>query len=481
MTRLLFLLALVAALVACSSSHSAGDEDSGPGISFDATVPPDGGSMDEVDGGTEPEPPPEPPPEGSCGDGMLDPMEQCDDGNADPEDGCDDACHRESFCGDGAMDDGEACDDGNNRSGDGCRSDCASDESCGNGVVDAHVGEVCDGSDGCADDCLSNSLCGNDTIDDGEECDDGGNAPFDGCGADCRTERSMVVSSLQVGGPAVGCDYSGDGTPDNSFARAFGPLVGLLNTMFLGSAIEDGDLILLMHFLGLDDPSGADDDSLTIGWMQGQDADEDPENNLGGAGEFFPGDGAFDAMGRPTAAFQSRIMSRRLSGGPEDIELPIAFLPLELKRGRLHGTTTASEGELSGIEDGLLCGAVPVATFAFLPNILEMFTGEMAPSCDGTDVPSQLSDVVVGGTPSGFLLPLRGAQPDVDLDGDGLEWLEVDRVGADGCQPVVTACIDGDGTRVEGRDCVQDPRFADGFSIGLEMSAVSATIRAPQP
>ena len=66
--------------------------------------------------------------------------------------------------------------------------------------------------------------------------------------------------------------------------------------------------------------------------------------------------------------------------------------------------------------------------------------------------------------------------PDVDLDGDGLESFEVTRTGPDGCQPVITACIDGDGTRIEGRDCVRNPGFVDGYSAGLTYTATRAEI-----
>ena len=46
-------------------------------------------------------------------------------------------------------------------------------------------------------------------------------------------------------------------------------------------------------------------------------------------------------------------------------------------------------------------------------------------------------------------------------------------------QKGVTACIDGDGTRVEGRDCVMDPDFQDGWSAGFELTAVRVNLVAP--
>ena len=419
--------------------------------------------------------------ERSCGDSDLSPGEQCDDGNNIDGDGCSADCRREAFCGDAVVDEGEVCDDGGNFSGDGCRSDCRSDESCGNGIVDSAAGELCDDGndvdgDGCAADCRVREMCGDDRMSELEQCDDGNLDRFDGCGPDCNIERSLVISNLQIGSPSVGCDYSGDGAPDNGFSRALGAAAGLLNGMFLANAPANGDLLIALHMLGLDDPAAVDDPSFTVAWMQATDPDDDNANNLTGSGTLTVDPNAFDDMGRPLTSFASQVADRQLSGGPEDILLPLGFLPLELNQGQLRGTTVADDQGLSALTDGLLCGAVPVSTIAALPNFLEMFAGPAAP-CDESSMGTSLADVLVGGTPRGFLLPLRGAQPDVDLDGDGLERFEVDRDGPDGCQPVVVACVDGDGTIVEGRNCIFDPQFADGWSAGFEIEAVRVTLQ----
>lgn len=472
--RITLFLSLFVVSVGCGSSFSPPDEDGG--ISFDAT-PQDGAQPD-----AEPDSNVVRPPGGECGDGMLDPMEQCDDGNTDDGDGCDSMCRRESFCGDGNMDAGELCDDGNNRSGDGCRSDCLSDETCGNSVRDAHLGEVCDDGnsvdgDGCSADCTNLESCGDSSLDAGEECDDGNTDPWDGCGADCRTERSLVVNSLEIGPPEFGCDYTGDGEADNSFSRALGPAVALINGMFIQSGIRSGDLLFLVPLLALDDPTGANDPSFTAGWIQGEDADMDSDNNFTGMGRFLADPAGFDAFGNPLAAFESRSMMSRVSGGPEDVEIPLEIIPLELRRGRIHGQFTAEAGEVSGLTEGRLCGAVPLSTFALLPNLLDFIGGGMAAAtCDGTEMPATMADLLVAGAPRGGFIPLRGQQPDVDLDGDGLESFEIVNTGERGCQPVIVACIDGDGTRVEGRGCAGDRVFEDGFSAGLRMTAVRGNI-----
>jgi len=457
------LVVLSAMNVACGSSHSTDG-----GITFDAMVPDAG-----TDGGRDARVP-------VCGDGMLGPMEQCDDGNTTSGDGCDASCHRESFCGDDRLDMGEICDDGNNRSGDGCRADCLSDETCGNRIRDVVVGERCDDGntvdgDGCSGDCLIIETCGDGTVDasTGETCDDGNTTPFDGCGPDCRDEVAMVINSLAIGGPDVGCDYSGDGRPDNSLARAFGIGVELLN-MQLSMAVRDGSLLLLMQFLGLDDPAGVNDDAVTVAWLQGEDADMDPTNNFSGSGELLASADAYDAMGNPLTSFSSSIRTRMLAGGPEDVSIPVSFVPIELRGGRIHATTTASAGSMTGLDEGLLCGAAPISIFALLPNFLDM-VGTPAPPCDGSMDSGSMADVLVGGA-TVFGIPIGGTQPDVDLDGDGLEYFEVNDSGPAGCQAVISACVDGDGRRVEGRGCAADPSFADGYSTGLPFTAVRANI-----
>jgi len=473
MARLRFSLSLLLALAApaaigCSESHTTGD-DAGISVMIDAMVLPDGFVM---------------PPGPVCGNGMVEAMEQCDDGNTAPGDGCDAACRREPYCGDGAVSGTEVCDDGNNRSGDGCRSDCRSNETCGNGIVDYVTGEVCDGGAMCTDDCRTLMGCGDGEVMAPEECDDGVIPParWDGCGADCRDEISMLVENLQFGTPMQGCDYSGDGTPDNRFSRALGPAAALLN-MFIGGGGGPGGgggaPTFLMSFMGLDDRTGAMDDSLRVAWMTGS-AGPTP-------GTYLVDSNVLEPDGTPITSLQGAIAMRALDAGPEDIDLPLGFLPLTLEQGRVQGTTVASGGELSSISNGLLCGVVGPALLTLVDaDLLESFGGgggfmiEIGDPCDGSTAPATLFDMMVGGAQISFLR-IGNVPPDVDLDGDGLESYEITRTGADGCQAVITACIDGDGTRFEGRDCIHEvaagrPRFVDGYSTGLTYVAARTEI-----
>jgi hypothetical protein len=73
------------------------------------------------------------------------------------------------------------------------------------------------------------------------------------------------------------------------------------------------------------------------------------------------------------------------------------------------------------------------------------------------------------------LLRLFQLQPDIDLDGDGLETIQtVDN------QTDIVSCTDGDGvTVIEGADCPCDPRMADGYSIAFSLDNRGATVLGP--
>ncbi|MCC6876498.1 MAG: hypothetical protein IT378_19500, partial [Sandaracinaceae bacterium] len=389
---------------------------------------------------------------------------------------------------------GEVCDDGNLRSGDGCRADCQSDETCGNGVLDPQPnpdtpgGEVCDSTPSCSADCTMIMGCGDGTTTAPEECDDADTDRWDACGNDCRETVTLVASSLEFASMSTGCDYSGDGRPDNRLARALGLISSFLGP-FLNQQIQDGNVLLLLSFLGLDDPRGVMDDDFRIAWLLGQDVDGNNGNNFSGTNEFYVRTDGLNPDGSAATSLQSQVAAQALTGGPETIPLPFGFFPIDLEQGRVQGRTTNTGGRLTGIEDGLLCGGVPVNLLALLGGFLSSFGGglEVADACDGGAPPSLVDLIIAGGDATvnlmGTSIPLsfRATAPDLDLDGDGLEGFEIQETGPAGCQAVVVACTDGDGTRIAGRECYTDALIADGYSAAFELTAVGARLAGIAP
>jgi cysteine-rich repeat protein len=422
------------------------------------------------------------PPEPMCGNGVIEAGESCDDGNDVTGDGCTPDCLLEAGCGDSVIDAPEICDDGNHLDGDGCRGDCASDESCGNGDLDLGAAELCDDGntddgDGCSGDCTVVEGCGDGTMSGSETCDDGNLARWDGCGPDCRSEQSLVVNTLQVPAATVGCDLNADGAPDNLFATALGRILGIQNAQ-LQTSIDGGALLLLLPFYGLD--SATSDDFFVTSVATALDADTDRMNNFTGSAELFAHLDSLRGDGLPRTVFPARIASSMLTAGPADLDVLLIVsteypATMVLRNATVTGRIVGSGATITRIEDGQICGALPMNGLAAYDNPLQGVTGfEAVGGCDGQETTS-FADVAVAGA-SLLGLATTPIQPDVDVDRDGLERFEVLREGPAGCQPVIIACIDGDGTRVEGADCDLDPRFADGISSTFTFSAVGANV-----
>ncbi|MFK7987857.1 MAG: hypothetical protein AB8I08_17700 [Sandaracinaceae bacterium] len=68
-----------------------------------------------------------------------------------------------------------------------------------------------------------------------------------------------------------------------------------------------------------------------------------------------------------------------------------------------------------------------------------------------------------------------GFEPDLDVDGDGLERMEAGRDGR------IMRCIDGPGAPeprvIEGDDCMLDPRIADGYLLQLRFQLYPVRLR----
>jgi fibro-slime domain-containing protein len=135
---------------------------------------------------------------GFCGDATVNGPEICDLGAANNDgsyEGCNPDCTPAGTCGDGVVQPlEEVCDDGTNDGTYGsCSADCSAfADRCGDGVVNgpeecdqglgANLGEY----GGCNPDCSLAPFCGDGVQQGDEQCDDGNNDDLDGCLSNCE-------------------------------------------------------------------------------------------------------------------------------------------------------------------------------------------------------------------------------------------------------------------------------------------------------
>ncbi len=311
------------------------------------------------------------------------------------------------------------------------------------------------------------SHCGDGRLDPGEQCDDGNGARWDGCAPDCRLERSVLMRDLAFAGDAIGCGPARP--PANRFAEALGGAIAELNNVAASDARGVERSAVLLSLLGLDDGTGTDDPSLEIAWLLGR-SDE--------RGGFVVGDGSIDARLEPTMRFDATLRAHALAGGPAEIAFPTRPFRVHVRDAHLVARTDRFGDEVGNLEEGRVCGTLTIASL--LPFTRESASLDiLPPACSEPSVPFTLADIAIGGMDLS-LARAPGASPDLDLDGDGLERFEIDR-GDGRCVPVVTACVDGDGTRIPGRRCLEDPRIADGFSVELGFRGTRTHVTGARP
>jgi cysteine-rich repeat protein len=224
---------------------------------------------------------------GTCGDGELDPGEQCDAGAdnsaaAGCQPDCTLGCQEDGDCDDErpcngtetcvAVADGQTCAAGEPLADETlcaagyCSGGRCVAAVCGNGTVEPT--ETCEPPDaGTCNAACQTVICGDGVlVAPDEQCDDGDLDNLDGCDASCRYELVMRWTNAAVlKGPAQPfCVH-----PGNAFGAALSQEAINQFNVNLNTGIDLGSTNNFFSFIGLDDPSGGDDSSLSLGVLNG--------------------------------------------------------------------------------------------------------------------------------------------------------------------------------------------------------------------
>jgi len=305
---------------------------------------------------------------------------------------------------------------------------------------------------------------------DGGLVDAAGDAALDGSGdadhdGDAAPERGPVTLVMRGGAVVTDrlCDHDGDGDLDNAMAD-LGASSAAVWAMLFSTAIDGfvrHDVRLMLHIPMVDDLAGPTDSDPVALHLDAEDIDvpPDPSDDFSGTEPFFVQGDSVDGCGEPLDRYtEATLEGGRFSGRIARMEANMEGVRLVTRDLRFMGT----------IEPGgtsALLMSCSVSTVADLGR---------SPGTSSTSDLTLLEETLAGGAHVGLptLLPLV---PDLDLDGDGLERFVVDDDGH------LAQCIDGDRTVVEGRDCWQDERFADGISMVMENDFVSAIFAGLEP
>ncbi|HET7542028.1 MAG TPA: hypothetical protein VFK05_19310 [Polyangiaceae bacterium] len=299
--------------------------------------------------------------------------------------------------------------------------------------------------------------CGDALLDAAEECDDGNDKNLDGCSAACRYELAFRMTTIAVQGASAPAFCS---PSTNALGRAFSSAaLSQINTA-LQQSISDGTLNNLLQFTGLDDLTGASDDSsLAIGFLP---AAPDSANGPWAGGTaidlwFRVPSASVDAQGAALSSLSGTLSAHSLGAGPGLLKLPLAIggapSTLSMSSARLRATLNASPEpnvpapppaalapgltvlqSIAGSGSGQgICGNVTVDSLAHIPVPASLASGGASAcaactgsraykACSGNTVESgcnSMLDVLVGGCKTLLCLVsvVTASQPDVAAPG----------------------------------------------------------------
>lgn len=279
--------------------------------------------------------------------------------------------------------------------------------------------------------------------------------------------RVFVIDQVRLTNPGEGIDVTGDGVPDTAMNSAFFFLQFVLNEA-LRHTVENGRLVYVFELAGLCAPYTGDDPDVTVKVYECRDANGDSSDNFcrdPGCGTMRVHEQPFNADSQttnhsPPLPIVDGLLIAALPGSVNiNLDTSASF---NLRQPALQVTLPAALDEISG---GWLCGAVRASELDQIvpPHVSDP---ECRTLCWPDDAPAGLSL-------AGYLA-MNGYQPDIDMDGDGLERFELD------ASKHVVRCHDGlhhlPWPRRWPAQCLQDPRMVDGYSLCFEIHALPGVL-----
>lgn len=264
---------------------------------------------------------------------------------------------------------------------------------------------------------------------------------------------AAIVTDVEVTAERI-CDVDGVPPDDNSFltlGAEMGGEVAASLTRLVNEFISRADERFMLSIPWCEDVSSLRCSSAELSMFAAFDDDGNPADNLSGSEPFRASPMWLTTCGEPIYAAQGSASGGFLSVASSRLQLPFLNIPLPLDAARLYGDI-ASGNVASTLT---LCGYINVNDLAMVMDI------------DGSG--RNFLEIIV--FPEQVLSNpgITGVQPDIDIDGDGLEELRVDRTTG-----MLASCIDGDGSVFDGRDCWQRSEIVDSISITVQLNLFPA-------
>lgn len=246
---------------------------------------------------------------------------------------------------------------------------------------------------------------------------------------------------------------------------SFEVLAPQLNTALLGTASEHP---ILIELSGLNDATGQNDASVTVTLRQCPQALGLNWNQIFGVSTSVP-----CATGPVAATLTGSIQQGQLvaeGGGELMFSDGTASFALYVQNPKIEASLGPT-GDQAGVHflggpasvgavNGKLSGTISIARAAVGAYAFD----------DNAHCPNQnlLDTLVLGCAGSGITWPL--VQPQIDVDGDGLEtFLAECTTGTAG--QLITCCRDGNSDQTQGRTCPQGATFKDAYRVQYKLHA----------